>query len=151
MKRNKKQCGCNNPKILNIKWQRLVNEGETCPRCGSTEKELDQAISALKKSLAPLGIKVTLETEELSFSEFMMDPLQSNRIWMNNQPLEYFINGEVGQSPCCNVCGPSDCRTVKVKGETYETISSDLIIQAGLAATTQMIRSSKDESCCGSD
>ncbi|GBD38490.1 hypothetical protein HRbin37_00740 [bacterium HR37] len=64
-------------KILKIKWQRLVPEGETCPRCGSTEKELDKAILILKKSLAPLGIEVELEKEELSLSEFKKDPLRS--------------------------------------------------------------------------
>lgn len=155
-----RQCGCNipekekdlrkinaNQKTLNIKWQRLVTKGETCPRCGSTEQELDKAIDALKQSLAPLGFEIKLEKEELSISEFKEDPLQSNRIWINQQPLENFINGGVGKSPCCDVCGPSDCRTVKINDKIYEMIPSDLIIQAGLTAATQIFNV-KRESCC---
>ena len=57
-------------KVLEIKWQRLVSKGETCPRCGLTEKEVDKAVSALKKSLAPLGVEVRLAKSELSLSEF---------------------------------------------------------------------------------
>ncbi|MBL7156519.1 MAG: DUF2703 domain-containing protein, partial [Candidatus Omnitrophica bacterium] len=41
-------------RTLTIKWQRLLSEGETCPRCGSTEKEVEKAVSMLRKSLAPL-------------------------------------------------------------------------------------------------
>jgi len=128
MNNSNKQCGCNNPakeenlkqnnvnpKILNIKWQRLVTEGEKCPRCGSTEQELDKAIGKLKQALLPLGIDVSLEKEKLNISEFKQEPLQSNRIWIN--------------------------------GQIYETIPSDLIIQAGLAATNQILNV-KRENCC---
>ena len=160
MNNSNKQCGCNIPekqenlrqnnvnlKTLNIKWQRLVTEGETCPRCGSTEQELDKAIDKLKQALVPLGIDVNLEKEELNISEFKQEPLQSNRIWINGQPIENIINGNVDQSPCCDVCGPSDCRTVEINGQIYETIPSDLIIQAGLAATNQILNV-KRENCC---
>ncbi|SJZ83227.1 protein of unknown function [Selenihalanaerobacter shriftii] len=27
-------------KDLKVKWQRLISDGETCPRCGGTEEEL---------------------------------------------------------------------------------------------------------------
>jgi hypothetical protein len=136
-------------KSLHIKWQRLVAEDETCPRCESTEKELDKAINKLQQALTPLGIKVTLEKEELNISEFKQDPLQSNRIWLNEQPLENFLKGNVGQSPCCEVCGPTDCRTVEIDGKTYETIPSELIIQAGLIAANQILSSAKrTDSCC---
>lgn len=157
---NNTQCGCNNPtkeenlkqhntnlKTLNIKWQRLVTEGETCPRCGNTEQELDKAIDKLKQVLAPLGIDVSLEKEELNIPEFKQEPLQSNRIWINGQPIENIINGNVGQSPCCDVCGPSDCRTLEINGQIYETIPSGLIIQAGLAETSHILNL-KRENCC---
>jgi len=94
-----------------------------------------------------LGFEIKLEKEELSISEFKEDPLQSNRIWINQQPLENFIKGGVGKSPCCDVCGPSDCRTVKINDKIYEMIPSDLIIQAGLTAATQIFNV-KRESCC---
>lgn len=151
-----KGCGCStfgqdasiNKNILKIKWQRLIFEGETCPRCGSTEKELDEAISTLRQSLAPLGIEIVLEKEELPVSEFKKDPLQSNRIWINNRLLEDWIGGEVGHSPCCDVCGSHECRTVEVKGQVFEVISADMIIKAGLTAASQLFISRKSEPCC---
>lgn len=152
MDKNQKQYGCcisgkeartptknANQKTLDIKWQRLISKGETCPRCVSTEKEIEKAVSTLKQSLAPLGIEVTLEKEELSVLRFKKDPLQSNQIWINNRLLEECIGGSVAQSPCCDVCGPSECRTVEIGGLVYETIPSEIIIQAGLAAASQLV------------
>ena len=137
-----------NKKILNIKWRRLLDEGKTCPRCGSTEESLDEAISTLEKSLLPLGVEINLEKEELSIAEFGKDPLQSNRIWINNRPLEDYIAGEVGQSPCCDVCGSSECRTVEIAGKVYESIPSNIIIQAGLSAAMQLMNEEQKKTCC---
>ena len=53
-------------KSVKIKWKRLTSKGETCPRCGSTEQEIEKAISTLKQSFAPLGIEVILEKEQIS-------------------------------------------------------------------------------------
>ena len=136
------------PKRLPIKWQRLVTGGETCPRCGNTENELEQAIEKLRQTLVPLGIEITLEKEKLNISEFKQDPLQSNRIWINGQPIEKFIKGSVGQSLCCDVCGPLDCRTVEVGGQTHETIPVDLIIRAGLIVANQILSLNKTNACC---
>lgn len=149
--KNKETKEVNNMKTLKIKWQRLVSDGQTCPRCGSTEEELKKAISALKQSLISLGIEVVLEKDELSVTEFKKDPLRSNQIWLNDRPLEDWIGGKVGQSSCCDVCGPSECRTVGVGGETYEAIPADLVIKAGLLAASQLVGTETNESCCESE
>lgn len=138
-------------KMLKIKWRRLVSDGRTCPRCGSTEEELEKAISTLRQSLTSLGIEVILEKDELSVAEFKEEPSQSNQIWFNDKLLEDWIEGKSGQSPCCDVCGPSECRTVKVAGKTYETVPAELIIKAGLLAASQLIAAEKNGSCCGSE
>jgi len=136
-------------KTLKIKWQRLVFKGETCPRCGLTEKEVDKAVSALKETLARLGVKVQLEKGELSLSEFKKDSLQSNRIWINNRSLEDWIEGKTDKSPCCDVCGPSDCRTLEIKGKVYEAIPAEVIVQAGLIAAAAMVKNEPTgASCC---
>lgn len=150
-------CGCSpsgavekgSQNVLRIKWHRLVSDEKTCPRCGSTEEELGKAILALEQSLAPLGIEVILEKEELSVTEFKKDPLQSNQIWINNRLLEDWIEGMVGHTPCCDVCGPDECRTIEVEGRIYETIPAGIIIKAGLSAAAQLVVPRKDESCCG--
>lgn len=150
-------------KILKIKWQRLISKGETCPRCGLTEKEVDKAVSTLKKSLAPLGVEVRLEKAELSVSGFKKDSLQSNRIWINNRSLEDWIEGKTDKSPCCDVCGPSECRTLEINGKVYEAIPAGVIVQAGLLAAVEILKkgpegasrckpkksSPKGKSCCG--
>lgn len=124
---------------LKIKWQRLVSNEQTCPRCGSTEAELGKAINTLKKVLTPLEIKVVLEKNELSNKNFGSDPLSSNQIWLNNRLLEDWIGGKTGKSQCCDVCGTSKCRTVGVGEEIYETIPAVLIIKAGLLASAQLL------------
>lgn len=126
-------------KVVKIKWKRLISKGETCQRCGSTGEELNRAMSTLKRCLAPLGIKVILDEEELSFSEFKKDPLQSNRIWINNRLLEDWIEGGVGHSPCCDVCEDHDCRTVEVKGHVYEIIPAEIVVKAGLLAASELV------------
>lgn len=138
-------------KTLKIKWQRLVSDGQTCPRCGSTEEELEKATSTLKQSLNPLGIEVFLEKDEVSVAEFKKEPSKSNQIWLNDRSLEDWIGGKVGQSPCCDVCGPSECRTIGVGGEVYEAIPADLVIKAGVLAASLLVGTETNESCCESE
>lgn len=133
--------------ILKIKWQRLIANGQTCPRCRSTEEEIEKAVSVLKQSLMPLGIEIVLEKSELQFSEFERNPLESNKIWINDRLLEERIGGVAGQSPCCDVCGPSECRTVKVEEEIHETIPAELIIKAGLLAASKLVNAETNGTC----
>ncbi len=124
-------------KILTITWQRLISEGNTCPRCGSTEDELDKAALELKKKLEPLGIKVNLVKSELTLGEFKKNPIESNRILFNDESLESLISAETGQSQCCDVCGDSECRTLELNGKSHEVITTDIIVKAGLKAISK--------------
>ncbi len=135
-------------RTLLIRWERLVEGDRTCPRCRSTEEELEKAISTLKRALGPLGIEVLLEKEALSDAQFSQDPLRSNRIWLNGLPLEEWLGGTVGHSPCCDVCGPAECRTVEVGGQVYEAIPADLIVKAGLTAVLEILGTAPRTSCC---
>jgi hypothetical protein len=129
----------NNKNELNIKWNRLLSEGQTCPRCGSTEDEVEKAVTVLRQSLTPLGIAVVLEKGELSVEEFKQDTLRSNEIWIGDRLLEDWLDATTGQSECCDVCGPNDCRTVIVAGESHEVVSADLIVKAGLVAAAELL------------
>ena len=53
-------------KTLAIVWQRLVKNGNTCPRCGDTLQEIKRAVGRLTKILAPRGIVPTLEVREIN-------------------------------------------------------------------------------------
>ncbi len=117
-------------RVIKIEWQRLVVEKETCPRCGSTENELERAIEGLKRH----GIEVKLTKKEISKKKFEKNPQESNKIMINDHPLEYWLGADTGKSRCCSTCGDSDCRTVELGDQTYETIPADLIVKAGMKA-----------------
>jgi hypothetical protein len=127
-------------KTLTIRWQRLVNDtGQTCPRCGFTGETVQLAVDKLKKALAVLDIEVNLRTSTLDFPMFAQDPLQSNRIWIGEKPLEQWIGATVGQSQCCNVCEDNECRTLSVGDRIFEEIPEALIIRAGLLAAAELL------------
>ena len=143
--------GVSHMKILKIEWHRLVADGQTCPRCGATGKEVEKASRSLKRSLAPLGIKVVLEKHELTPGAFQRDPSRSNRLLINGRPLEELLGLKVGQSPCCAPCGDAECRTFEIAGQVYETIPADLIIKAGLLAASQLLNPQTVAPCCQKD
>ena len=126
-------------KTLHIKWQRLVDENmQTCPRCRTTEKEINSAVASLRASLAPLGMDVQLEKGVLDRATFQESPTESNRIWISERSLEFWLGATVGQSQCCDTCGDAECRTVVVDGDIYEGIPSELIVKAGLKAAAEL-------------
>lgn len=125
---------------LTIIWQRLLlDSGDTCERCGSTEGAVEQA----KEILENKGISVILEKKELTKELFEQDPLASNAILLNGKPLEFWINGKVGESECCGACGDNDCRTIEKDGNVYEAIPAEMIVEAGFVALGQ-----NPNSCC---
>lgn len=146
-----KSIGDKKMKTLQIRWQRLVDaHGQTCPRCGTTETAIEDAIQKLKRSLKELDIDVVLEKKALSPSTFSKDPLQSNRIWIAGKPIEEWLSATIGKSQCCSTCGKSECRTIMVDSKTYEAIPPELILKAGLLAGAQLVHGKSQESprCC---
>jgi hypothetical protein len=125
---------------LPIRWQRLVKQGRTCTRCGNTEAEVRRAFETLRLVLAPLGIEPALEVvADVGEEAFAASPLESNRIWIADRPMEDWLSGDVGSSPCCSVCGDSDCRTLELQGTVFETIPENLIVKAGLLAAAELL------------
>lgn len=139
---NSKCCG-RSENFLTITWQRLIEEGKTCSRCESTEIEILKAVSTLREILRPFGIKVLLEKKDISVERFKKDPLSSNQILINGLPLEDWLNAKLGHTPCCDLCAPYECRTLEIDGKVFEVPTADLIVQAGIEAVKDSIRS-----CC---
>ena len=123
---------------LTIVWQRLVKDGQTCDRCGSTQQAVQNAVATLRSVLRPLGIEPVLETIEIDEAAFKTNTLESNRITIAGKPLEYWIGGTTGSSECCSVCGTSQCRTVEAGGAVYEAIPEALIVTAALRAAAEL-------------
>ena len=125
---------------LPIIWQRLVDShGRTCDRCGSTYESLQEAVTKLKVALRPLDIEIKFETREVSRELFNADPSLSNQVWIANKPIEEWLGASISSSPCCSVCGDSECRTIEFGSEIFEAIPPYLIIKATLIAASQLI------------
>ena len=142
-------------KTMPIVWKRLVKDGQTCNRCGQTLQQLEAALGKLQAALRPLGIEPTLQTESIDEPVFKADPAESNRIWIAGRPMEQWLGADVGMTRCCSVCGDSDCRTLEVGGQRYETIPEALVVQAALLAAAQLVAmpaAAPDQaaSCCSS-
>lgn len=86
-----------------------------------------------------LGVKPVLEIQEIDEEVFKADSSESNREWIAGKPTEAWLGANVGMSRCSSVCGTSDCRTLEVGGQTYETIPEEQFIKAGLMAANQLI------------
>ena len=133
-------------KVLPVLWQRFVTSGRTCPRCADTGEEVNRAIRQLQEILLPLGIEPVLETREIDEATFKATPAESNRIWIAGKPMEAWLNGTVGGSGCCSVCGDAECRTVEVEGASHEVIPEALLVKAGpSAALTLNTQDSKQD------
>lgn len=133
-----------------IRWQRLVDAAdETCPRCALTEKDVQRAYAHLKRSLAPAGIQVILVTQKIDEAAFLRAPLESNRIWIGDRPLEDWLGAQTASSPCCEACGDEECRTVSIGDKTYEAIPADLIVRAGFLAAAEALREGAASSPAG--
>ena len=121
-------------------WQRLLSlQGQTCDRCAATELALQQAVETLQQVLAPLQMQVEFHRQALTLAQFNQDPQASNRIWIDEQPLETWLGASTGTSLCCSVCGDAACRTLECDQQSYEAIPPRLIIKAGLLATAQQL------------
>ncbi|MCS7186614.1 MAG: DUF2703 domain-containing protein [Armatimonadetes bacterium] len=131
---------------LLIRWVHLSVDGETCPRCSETGKELAKAVETLRKILSPLDIKVVFEEVEITHDEFARNPLRSNEIWLNGKLLEEWLGAKITQTQCCDVCGDEECRALEVDGQLHEVVTSDLIVKAGLIAASDLITASTG--CC---
>ena len=126
-------------KTLVIEWQRLLDEDQkTCPRCGSTEQEAEKAVANLNEELKTYGMNASLVKKAIDPVSFKKDVLQSNRILIAGKTIEEWLGAQTGQSPCCEVCGDAECRTVEYADQTHETIPADLIVKAGLLAASQV-------------
>jgi hypothetical protein len=133
-------------KTLSIRWQRLVDgQGQTCPRCAATGDSVAVAVARLRDALRPLDIAVIADLRPLTQAQFDAAPLESNRVWINDRPLEEWVGATAGSSRCCSSCGDADCRTVEVGGATLEALPVPLILKAGLLAAADLVTFAEDD------
>ena len=81
----------------------------------------------------------------ISQASFQTDPSESNRVWIAGRPMEEWLGARVGSTPCCSVCGDSECRTVEVGGTTFEAVPEQLFIRAALVAASTLVDVTGDD------
>ncbi|MBN2543146.1 DUF2703 domain-containing protein [bacterium] len=140
-------------KTLSIKWQKyLAASDSSCCRFTNTEKELEKAVSTLEKTLAPLGISVELEADEINKEDFLKDPTQANVIWLADKRIEDWLSADIGKAKCDKLSTELgkdiECRTIMLDGKTYDSIPSELIVKAALLASSEMLTASPIEHDC---
>jgi len=104
-----------------------------------------RAMEKLRLSLRPLGMEPMLEIREIDERTFKSNPSESNRIWIAGRPMEEWLGAGVGSSPCCSVCGTSECRTVQVGGATFEIIPEELFLKAAVIAAARPLGAGSGE------
>ncbi len=75
-----------------------------------------------------------LKKSKLALKKFENNPTESNKITINDIPLEKLINAKTKTSRCCGACNGNECRTMVIDGQSQEVIKADVIIKAGLKA-----------------
>ncbi|MGO4303596.1 DUF2703 domain-containing protein [Cupriavidus sp. RAF12] len=75
------------------------------------------------EALRPLGIEPTLEVNEIDEKTFQANPSESNRIWIAGKSMDDWLETKVGSSRCCSVCGESECRTVQIGANSFDTLN----------------------------
>ncbi len=118
-------------KEIEITWQHLDVEGETCERCAGTGEELDRLVTGLQKECGPRGVEISLTEIKLT----KQDIAASNRIFINGTPLDELIAGATVSSNACGSCSDllgreTCCPTIIHAGVEYETIPRKLIREA---------------------
>lgn len=117
--------------IIKITWQALIGRnGETCERCSKTYSNIENAINQLEPITSKLGVKVILEKKNISENNFEKDPLSSNRVFINGEPIEDILGLKVGKSVCCKFCKELECRTIIDKDKEIDEIPEKYILTA---------------------
>ena len=97
-----------------------------------TTGELKKAVEYLSEQ----GVVVTVEEVKMDVKEFAKSCSESNRIWVNDKPLEEVLEAKVGKSTCSGICEKhakgAECRTLVYGGKTFESVPAELIAMAGL-------------------
>jgi hypothetical protein len=125
---------------VKVVWQRLVDEkGDTCDRCNKTYLNLEKVINVLKPALKQLGIELKFEKRAISLEAFEKNPLSSNEILIDGNPLEKVLGLKVGQSPCCGPCGDNECRTLIDDTGEKEEVEERVFLKALLKTLAEKL------------
>lgn len=115
---------------LTIEWKHYDKEGETCARCNNTGDNIKLALEAVSTDDAYKNIKINYKETILKASQ-MPD---SNTVIINGQKLEHILNAKASENYCyscsCLASSGTNCRTIELNNESYESIPKEMILEA---------------------
>jgi hypothetical protein len=116
---------------LQIEWQHLDKDGDTCNRCSNTGEAVKTAYAVLAKELKAKDWDVQLKETQLTKDQIE----DSNKILFNGVAIEELLPDTKQSENSCTSCGDiigesTSCRTLERNGLSFETIPSYMIIEA---------------------
>ena len=130
---------CSGGARVTVEVERLVVEGETCERCGSTWEAALEAADMVAAEVAGIGLSVDVNEVPLSPDRIS----DSNRVLVNGRSVEEWLDGSAAMTECAS-CGDLlgesvCCRSYEIDGVTSDSLPVEDIARAirqaaGLAA-----------------
>lgn len=123
--------GCCSPEErIVVEVERVVVDGATCDRCGSTWDAARAAVTAVAGELAGLGVAVDLQDRPLTADRVA----DSNRVLVNGRSVEEWLGATVVENECASCSDllgePTCCRAYEFDGVLTESLSAEHIAQA---------------------
>lgn len=117
-------------RIIRIEWKHYDKEGETCTRCNTTGDNIKAALEAISEDRSRKKIKIDYKETILEADKMP----ESNTVIINGQKIEDILNAKASENYChsCSCLAGSDtnCRTIELSGQSYESIPKEMILEA---------------------
>lgn len=129
---------------LAIRWTYPAESesGQVVRRNVEAERELELAHAALKQSLEPLGIQVTLEKKAIIERRVhAQTPLESNRIWLNGSEISMYLP-DARTGTVRDAASGAVFQTLQFAGRSFLNVPKELIVQAGLISAGESVKAS---------
>lgn len=115
---------------INIEWRHYDKEGETCTRCNNTGDNIQKAIKEISADPSFDDTEITFRETKLKADKMS----ESNTVLINGITIESILDGSVSENYChscsCLAGKGSNCRTIEVKGKSYEAIPKEIVMKA---------------------
>jgi len=121
---------CSGAARIRVEVHRVVVDGETCERCGSTWEAAEAAVAEVAAELAAIGVAVDLVELPLPADAVA----ESNRVYVAGRPAEEWLGGSVTSTDCPS-CGemlgePTCCQAYEIGGVRSDALATEDIARA---------------------
>jgi hypothetical protein len=137
-------------KTLTIAWHKVTeDDGTVCDLSTRTQQVVEQAAKDLRRTLAPNGIDVAVET--ITPAKVEGSQCLCNRVLVQGRFVDEWLGADVVKAPCSGCADRGACpksaesgsacagqTAMAYQGNTYEIVPANLLMMAGLIAAADM-------------